>query len=66
MRPWKKLNKSLPNWVETAMKGDDPWVIAMDIICGGGNQVLSEVVAKWIRNNSRVTNRSKRKYLNLV
>ena len=55
----KKLDVSLPVWVANAMKGESPWVIPVDIICGGGGQVLSEVVKEWIRNNSQVANRPK-------
>ena len=55
----KKLDVSLPVWVANAMKGESPWVIPVDIICGGGSQVLSEVVKEWIRNNSQVANRPK-------
>ena len=54
-----KLEESLPTWVETAMKGEYPWVIAVDIICGGGNQILSEVVGEWIKANRQVANRPK-------
>ena len=36
-----------------------PFVIAVDIVCGGGNQVLSELVAQFIRDNSQVANRPK-------
>merc|ERR1711957_773172 len=42
----EKLGKSLPIWVDTAMKGSHPWVMGVDIICGGGNQILSDVVKK--------------------
>ena len=55
----KKLDESLPIWVETAMKGTAPRVIPIDIICGSGKQVLSEVVKEWIRNNGQVANRPK-------
>jgi uncharacterized protein YidB (DUF937 family) len=27
------LTKSLPKWIKLAMKGGDPWVIPVDIIC---------------------------------
>jgi len=55
----EKLNENLPRWVDTAMKGENPWVIPIDIICGGGNQVLSEVVTAWIRSEHQVANRPK-------
>ena len=53
------LRKRLPAWVEDAMKGDYPFVIKVDIICGCGNQVLSELVAQFIRDNDQVANRPK-------
>jgi len=43
------LKKSLLKWIKLAMNGGDPWVIPVDIICGGGNQILREVVAAWIK-----------------
>ena len=36
-----KLDSSLPQWMETAMKDEYPWVVPVDIICGGGSQILS-------------------------
>ncbi|KAL7453171.1 hypothetical protein ACHAWC_004842 [Mediolabrus comicus] len=54
------LRKSLPNWNDLAMKGEYPWVIPVDIICGCGNQILSEVVTDWIKTeNNKVRNRPK-------
>ena len=50
------LNKNLPKWVDTANRGMYPWVIQVKIICGGGNQILSEAVAAWIRENKQVSN----------
>jgi len=55
-----KLDKSLPVWVDTAMRGNNPWVLGVDIICGGGTQILSDVVKEWIRANQQVANRPKR------
>jgi len=49
-----KLDRNLPKWVDTAMQGKYPWVISGKIICGGGGQVLSEVVEKWIKRNEHV------------
>jgi len=54
-----KLDESLPVWVNSAMRGEYPWIIPVDIICGGGNQFLSEVVHNWIRANHQVANRPK-------
>lgn len=55
----EKLSSSLPVWFETAMMGEHPFVIKVDVICGGGNQVLAEVVERWIRQNKQVANRPK-------
>ncbi len=55
----EKLDGSLPAWVDTAMKGEYPWVIPVNVICGGGSQVLSDVVKEWIRTNRQVANRPK-------
>jgi len=55
----EKLNKSLPIWVDAAMRGISPWVLGVDIICGGGNQILSDAVNEWIRANKQVANRPK-------
>ena len=55
----KKLDECLPAWVETAMSGESPWVLPVDIICGGGSQILSEAVKGWIRSNHQVANRPK-------
>ena len=53
------LKENLPRWVDTAMKGEHPWVIPVNVICGGGSQELSEVVAAWIRREKQVANRPK-------
>ena len=55
----EKMNKNLPGWVDTAMKGEYPWVIPVDIICGGGSQILSEAVKGWIQSTRQVANRPK-------
>lgn len=56
------LKKSLPNWINLAMNGGDPWVIPVDIVCGGGNQILREVVDTWIKRENQVGNRPKNYY----
>ena len=56
------LKKSLPTWIKLAMKGGDPWVIPVDIICGGGNQILREVVDAWIKRENHVGNRPNNYY----
>ena len=52
----QRLDKELIDWVDTAMKGEYPWVIPVDIICGGGNQILSETVETWIKSKTYVSN----------
>ena len=54
-----RLDEGLPAWIDTAMRSDYPFVIPVDIICGGGSQILSEVVETWIRKNRQVANRPK-------
>ena len=54
-----ELDRSLPIWVDEAMMGEYPFVVAVDVICGGGNQVLSETVETWVRRNPHVANRPK-------
>ena len=58
----ENLNKSLPSWVNAAMRGNNPWVLGVDIICGGGSQILSDTVKEWIRVNPQVANRPKRQH----
>jgi len=55
----ENLNSDLTLWMDTAMKGDYPWVVPVDIICGGGSQLLSDVVKDWIQANRNVANRPK-------
>jgi len=55
----EKLDNSLPVWVNAAMRGSAPWVLGVDIICGGGSQILSEAVKGWIRANAHAANRPK-------
>lgn len=53
------LNESLPNWIETAMMAEYPWVMQVKIVCGCGNQVLSEAVQEWIKSSNNVRNAPK-------
>ena len=55
----KILDRQLPSWVYTAHMGVHPFLIKIDVVCGGGNQVLSEHVAQWVRKNKQVANRPK-------
>ncbi|KAL9187105.1 hypothetical protein ACHAXT_010825 [Thalassiosira profunda] len=55
-----KLNEALPQWVDTAMRGEHPFVVPVDIVCGGGAQILSGAVRGWIKRTRQVANRPKR------
>jgi len=57
----KKLNESLKVWVDTAMQGTYPFVQPARIVCGCGNQILSEVVENWIRERQNVSNAPKKR-----
>jgi len=54
------LDEHLLVWVDIAMRGEYPWVIPVDIICGGGSQILSAAVKGWTRGNRQVANRGQR------
>lgn len=54
-----KLDGALETWVDIAMQGSYPFILPATIICGCGNQILSEVVQEWIRSNDRVSNAPK-------
>ena len=49
-----KLDSGLLEWNEIAMMGHYPWVIPVTIVCGGGNQILSEAVGNWIKLSDKV------------
>lgn len=57
-----ELDAKLPEWVDIAMRGAYPWVISTVIICGGGNQILSQAVDQWIKCNDHVAKAPKRKF----
>ena len=54
-----KLDESLKVWVDSAMQGSYPFVQQAVIVCGCGNQILSETVQEWIRSNDKVSNAPK-------
>merc|ERR1712087_88151 len=54
-----KLDDTLKVWVNTAMQGSYPFVVPATIVCGCGNQILSEAVQGWIRSNDKVSNAPK-------
>ena len=51
-----RLDNILIEWIDVAMKGEYPWVIPATVICGGGSQILSEVVETWIKEKKNVAN----------
>ena len=53
------LDQCLPKWVDAAMKAEHPWVIEIKIVCGAGNQELSQVVEGWIKRTKEVANAPK-------
>jgi DNA-nicking Smr family endonuclease len=55
----QRLDVALIDWVKTAMEGEYPWVMPVDIICGGGSQILSETVEGWIKEKKNVANAPK-------
>jgi DNA-nicking Smr family endonuclease len=55
----RSLNDSLPKWIENAMRGSYPFCSAVDIITGGGAQILSEAVEMWIQKQKHVARRPK-------
>lgn len=57
-----KLDESLKAWVDTAMRGSYPFVISAMIVCGCGNQVMSETVENWIKQHAQVANSPKGLY----
>lgn len=50
----RRLDGHLETWVDRAMRGSYPFVTSAVIVCGGGNQVLSETVEQWIRRKKNV------------
>lgn len=57
-----ELETSLPQWYATAMGGEYPFVIKVTIICGGGNQILSEAVDRWIKTKDVVSKAPRSKF----
>jgi hypothetical protein len=56
-----KLEECLPEWKDTAMKGEYPFVLPVTIVCGGGAQILSETVERWIKEKDGVANAPNKK-----
>jgi DNA-nicking Smr family endonuclease len=55
-----RLNEGLKEWNERAMLGTYPFIHSVSIVCGGGSQILSETVEKWIGEKKNVSNAPKR------
>jgi hypothetical protein len=55
----EKLDQSLQEWNDAAMHSPYPFVLPVSIVCGGGSQVLSETVEKWIKEHRNVSNAPK-------
>jgi DNA-nicking Smr family endonuclease len=50
-----KLSSSLPDWLDAAVK-EHPYTLPVNIIAGGGSQIVADAVQHWIRE-SNVANR---------
>jgi hypothetical protein len=59
MEALERLNEWEGTTMDTAMKGEYPFVIPAVIVCGGGTQILSEVVENWIKEKRNVANAPK-------
>jgi DNA-nicking Smr family endonuclease len=55
----ERLNEWEGTTMDTAMKGEYPFVVPAVIVCGGGAQILSELVENWIREKKNVANAPK-------
>ena len=55
----ERLNEWEGSTMDTAMKGEYPFVVQAVIVCGGGAQILSEVVENWIKEKKNVANAPK-------
>jgi hypothetical protein len=51
-----RLEESFSIWMEAAMR-EYPWTLNVDIINGGGSQILAESVELWIREKRTVAKR---------
>ena len=54
-----KLDDSLKVWIDVAQRGNYPFVMSAEIVCGCGNQILSETVQEWIKTSRNVCNTPK-------
>jgi DNA-nicking Smr family endonuclease len=53
------LDSAVQTWIDSAMTGNYPWVVRVDIVCGGGAQILGETVEQWIKEQKNVAHRPK-------
>lgn len=53
----QQLDAALPDWMDAAMKSEYPWTVRVDIITGGGSQIVADSVDQWIRRNKNVARR---------
>ncbi|KAL7505371.1 hypothetical protein ACHAXN_002859 [Cyclotella atomus] len=51
-----KLSSNLPDWLDAAMK-EHPYTLPVNIITGGGSQIVADAVYCWILENRNVANR---------
>jgi len=57
-----ELDTRLPVWYKSAMRSEYPFVLKVTIVCGGGNQILSEAVDQWIKMKDTVSKAPQRKF----
>jgi len=50
-----ELDSRLPKWYESAMRSEYPFILKVTIVCGGGNQIISEAVDQWIKTKEVVS-----------
>ncbi|KAL3799683.1 hypothetical protein ACHAWO_002867 [Cyclotella atomus] len=53
------LDSAVQTWIDSAMTGNHPWVVRVDIIWGGGAQILGDTVEQWIKEQKNVAHRPK-------
>jgi len=58
-----ELDNRLPTWYESAMRSEYPFILKVTIVCGCGNQVISDVVDQWIKTKEIVSKAPQTKFL---
>ena len=56
-----RLDEALKMWIDAAQRSNYPFVVQAKIICGCGNQILSETVQNWIKQHKTVSRAPKTK-----